>query len=92
MSGGTLYTSAECPGGHSARGDNPPSHTGTVIFCAVIQFHTFNSTALCCLIDRMKKDGMISNIPLECTFFTLFRTMRIEDINLKKKSKYLVKA
>ena len=39
MSGGTLYTSAECPGGHSARGaggggggggggDNPPSHTG----------------------------------------------------------------
>ena len=29
MSGGTLCTSAECPGGHSARGDNPPSHTGT---------------------------------------------------------------
>ena len=28
MSGGTLCPSAECPGGHSARGDNPPSHTG----------------------------------------------------------------
>ena len=27
MSGGTLCPSAECPGGHSARGDNPPSHT-----------------------------------------------------------------
>ena len=38
---------------------------------------TFKSTALCCRIDRMKKDDMIINIPLECTFFTLFRTMRI---------------
>ena len=28
MSGGTLCPSAEFPGGHSARGDNPPSHTG----------------------------------------------------------------
>ena len=46
-------------------------------FSAVFQFHTFKSTALCCRIDRMKKDDMIINIPLECTFLTLFRTMRI---------------
>ena len=44
------------------------SYTGTVFFCAVIQFHTFKSTALCCRIDRMKKDDMIINMPLECTF------------------------
>ena len=25
----------------------------------------------------MKKDDMIINIPLECTFYTRFRTMRI---------------
>ena len=31
MSGGTLGTSVECPGGHSARGDTFHSHTGTVL-------------------------------------------------------------
>ena len=37
MSGGTLCPSAECPGGHSARGDNPPSHTGCYDMAIVIK-------------------------------------------------------
>ena len=63
MSGGTIVPRNECPGGHFFQGDSHASDTGTVFFCAVIQFHTFKSTALCCRIDRMKKDDMISNIP-----------------------------
>ena len=38
--------------------------------------YTFKSTTLCCRIDRIKKDDIISNIALECSF-PLSRTMRI---------------
>ena len=31
--GGTVCPSAECPGGHSARGDNPLSHTPGIYGC-----------------------------------------------------------
>ena len=60
MSGGTLRPSAECPGGHSARGDNPPSHTG-------VNFATYIDDSKCTSVASLCSMTLLNVMDNYCT-------------------------